>query len=147
MSGPGDGLLHPVPLVAMVALGVNDHWGKVVYPGIVTGKVSDFAGMVFFPILLDAMAEWALHLSGRAWAPTVRRGRAMVLATGIVFALVKTWGPMGLVYRYGLAVLQSPVTGGVYPVTLHQDPTDLVALVALVYPWIYLGRRAGRQAR
>jgi hypothetical protein len=49
---------------------------------------------------------------------------------------------MGLVYRYGLAVLQSPVTGGVYPVTLHQDPTDLVALVALVYPWIYLGRRA-----
>jgi hypothetical protein len=39
-------------------------------------------------------------------------------------------------------VLQSPVTGGVYPVTLHQDPTDLVALVALVYPWIYLGRRA-----
>jgi hypothetical protein len=87
---PGDTLLHPLALTAVVLLLLNDHTLKPAAPGIVTGKVSDFAGLVFFPLLLVALVElvrrsagipvWSLSLSGRA---------ACVLLTGLTFAIVK----------------------------------------------------------
>ena len=36
---------------------VNDRVLKVRYPSEVTGKLSDFAGLVFFPLFLVAAAE------------------------------------------------------------------------------------------
>lgn len=143
----GDGLLHPVALAAMAVLGANDHWGKSAFPGLITGKLSDVAGLLFFPLLLEAMAEWGHRAVGRPWGPSRLRGRLLVVVTGIVFALVKTWSPMGVVYQWGLGLLQAPFNGGIVRVTLHQDPTDLVALVALVVPWGLMRSRALRADR
>ncbi|MFT5682697.1 MAG: hypothetical protein ACI8RZ_003621, partial [Myxococcota bacterium] len=50
-----DPLLHPVTLTAMALLAVNDHWAKYALTGVVTGKLSDFAGLVFFPLLLELL--------------------------------------------------------------------------------------------
>lgn len=49
----GDSLLHPVVLVAVVVLVLNDHWWKGVGPALVTGRLSDVAGLLFFPLLLQ----------------------------------------------------------------------------------------------
>src|SRR5690606_8292496 len=46
----GDGLLHPAPLAAIGLLLLNDHWLKAAFPGSITGKLSDFAGLAFFPL-------------------------------------------------------------------------------------------------
>lgn len=129
-------LLHPVPLLAMVALVVNDHWAKAAFDNFVTGKVSDVAGMIFFPLLLVAMVELL--------RPRVDR-RVLVgaiVATGVVFALVKTWPPMTALYCWGLGFLQAPVRGAVVPVSVQADVTDLWALPALWVPW-WVGRRRG----
>ena len=113
----------------MLALVINDHWAKAAFDNVITGKVSDFAGMIFFPLLLVSMVELV-----------VARPRRVVLvgaivATGMVFALVKTWPPMTALYCWGLGVLQAPVRGVIVPVSIHADPTDLWALSALFVPW------------
>lgn len=135
-----DGLLHPVALGAMFVLAVNDHWGKDAWPGLVTGKLSDVAGLVFFPLLLQAMWE----LGGGA----IHR-RALVvscIATAVVFAAVKVWPPAHALYEHGLGLLQWPwwaaraalagaPTPAWSPVALEADPTDLMAIPAVFAAW------------
>lgn len=97
-------LLHPWYLVALFTLIANDRLLKEAYPGVITGKLSDFAGVFVVAVALGAV--------------TGRRKAAVVL-TGLGFAAIKL--------STGAAVLAAPVLGGV---TL-QDPTDLVALAIL----------------
>ncbi|HET7501896.1 MAG TPA: hypothetical protein VFK02_12855 [Kofleriaceae bacterium] len=40
-------LTRPIAIAAIALLVVNDHVLKAAYPGFVTGKLSDFAGMMF----------------------------------------------------------------------------------------------------
>jgi hypothetical protein len=40
---------HPVTLLSLVLLLVNDHLLKDAYPGLATGKLSDLAGLVVAP--------------------------------------------------------------------------------------------------
>jgi len=94
-------LLHPVPLGAIVLLVVNDHVLKARGPGFVTGKLSDVAGLVFFPLFLDA-------LPGLRDADPTRRLRGCVAVTVVVFTAVKTWAPATTLYEVGLGLLQWP---------------------------------------
>lgn len=144
-------LLHPVPLCALATLIVNDQILKQRYPGWVTGKLSDVAGMVFFPLFLLALIE----LGGRFfWAAPFRRDRVLpgcAYATAIVFCAVKTWAPATELYEIGLGLLQWPlragiaVLGGGTPdavtrVALVRDATDLLA-VPFVTIAIFVGSR------
>jgi len=139
-AGPGGGLLHPAPLCALALLLLNDHLLKSTFPGLVTGKLSDLAGLAFFPLFLQGLGE----LSGRA--PSRRALLVCVVATGAVFALVKTTAPGLDAYRYGLAALQWPfaalarlasgrVLPPLSPVLAVRDPTDLLALPCLWVAW------------
>lgn len=47
-------LLHPVFLICLLLLLVNDFAWKYQYPNWFTGKLSDFAGLVIFPVLFSA---------------------------------------------------------------------------------------------
>jgi hypothetical protein len=138
-------LVRPIPLLAIALLVANDHALKAAYPGLVTGKLSDFAGLVFFPLLLAAAAEQV----------GVRRGVAAVvaaaIATGLSFAAIKLSPAAAEIYRVGLAGVQWPFRAAfavladdpvpaIGRVALVADPTDLVALVALAVP-IALARR------
>jgi hypothetical protein len=140
-------LTHPASLIAIALLVINDHVLKQLAPGIVTGKLSDVAGLIFFPLLLAACAEHA----------GIRRGMSTIAiaaaTTAVGFIAIKLWLPAADVYRAGLAMLQWPFraahalfTGHAVPVlgrvSLAMDPTDLVALVALVIP-ISLARNLG----
>ena len=159
-SLPEHRLLHPLALAAVTLLLLNDHVLKTALAGPVTGKLSDLAGLTFFPLLLDvfvsaarARAEaWQGHASHRA---SVRASNRSLLfscvVTALVFTLVKTWGPAADAYRHGLALLQWPVRQaaasfagagwlGLRPVALVMDVTDLVALPAVLLAWV-IGRR------
>ncbi len=151
---PGDALPQPVALVAIALLIANDHVFKAIAPGLVTGKLSDVAGLVFFPLLLVAVAELALAAAGRWRGPDVRLVVAAVAATGIAFAAVKLLPVAETLYEQVLGVAQWPVrllaglipggprASGPVAVELTSDATDLVALVALWIPMEIGARRA-----
>ena len=138
-------LAHPISLCAIALPVINDHVLKQLAPGVITGKLSDFAGLAFFPLLLAAVAEHA----------RIRRGTQTVLvvaiATAAAFAAIKVCAPAAEAYRVGVAALQWPfratravLTSESLPslgrVAHVADPSDLVALVALAVP-IRLARR------
>ncbi|MCB9677400.1 MAG: hypothetical protein H6737_19995 [Alphaproteobacteria bacterium] len=143
-----DGLVHPVPIAAIALLVVNDHWLKHAYGGLVTGKLSDIAGMVFFPLLLQAFVE----LADRREPFRPRRSAliACAVATGLVFGSTNLFEWAADAYRVGLGVLQWPFRAlfaalvgadvpGLATVRLTQDPTDVLAVpfvaVAVAVGW------------
>ncbi len=141
---PGDALLHPVPLAAIGVLLLNDHVLKAAYPGLVTGKLSDVAGLVFFPLFLVSAFEVVEARFVARWRPRRSVLLAAVVATAMVFSLVQIWAPATWLYRYGLGALQWPfvaVAGGAFrPVVVMADPTDLVTVPAVLVAW-WIGRR------
>ncbi len=73
-------LKHPATVASIALLVVNDHILKSLAPSWVTGKLSDFAGLFFFPFLLAA-----------ALSPITRRAGALAFTiTAAWFTLVKT---------------------------------------------------------
>lgn len=150
---PAMGLLHPVAWISLVVLVLNDHWLKHVYPSLLSGKLSDFAGLALTPLVLQAGYErLGAALRGKPPSPE-SANRALgvsVVATLLGFTLVELWGPAERAYSVGWALLQWPPralwslvwgagTPGLAPVTATADVTDLVALpmglVALVVGW------------
>jgi hypothetical protein len=136
-------LLHPVSLAAIALLVVNDHVLKAAWPGALTGKLSDLAGLAFFPLLLAAVA--------REVRPALRLRPAVAacaLLTALVFAAVKVLPLAGDAYRVGLGALQWPFRAlgsllaghgvpGLALVRLTPDVTDLLALPAvLIAVWL-----------
>ena len=104
-------LIHPAVVGAVAVLALNDHVLKPRWPGTVTGKLSDVAGLFVVAVTAAAIA-----------GPQHRRRSTFALAAaGATFA--------GLKLMPGVAALAAPVLGG----TTIVDPTDLVALVALPF--------------
>lgn len=129
---PGDGMLHPACLSALALLGINDWWLKSAYPGAITGKLSDFAGLFFFPILLFALLEITRHLLRRPWLASVSELRLSCVLTGAVFAAINSSGACAASYVHFMRglwgfVLQTSMIS----INHTLDPSDLVALLAL----------------
>ena len=147
-------LLHPVALGAVVLLVANDHVLKRVCPGWLTGKLSDFAGMVFFPLFLQGIWEIAAKACG-GFAPSRRILLAAVISTGVVFSWIKLTTAGADAYRYGMALLRWPMRwaagnpdGRLVPCAFTQDRTDLLALPMLaVGYWIGAARCSVQRRR
>jgi hypothetical protein len=149
----GDGLLHPAVLIALCVLVLNDHLLKAAAPGLITGKLSDLAGMAFFPVLVVAAWEVGLAVLGRWREPTMCPPVAAILATGIAFVAVKTTPIGASAFGWALGALQwllaSPMrlatgVGPAQPVPsiVVVDPTDLIALPMLLVPLFVARQRA-----
>ncbi|MEU8379692.1 hypothetical protein, partial [Streptosporangium sp. NPDC048865] len=104
---------HPLTVIAVVILLLNDHLFKSLWPGPVTGKLSDVAGLIVAPPLLNLL---------------IRRPCASILLTGAVFTLVKTT-------TVGAALASQAWTLVWGPSRVLADPVDLVALPALYVAW------------
>ncbi|HEX7477954.1 MAG TPA: hypothetical protein VF331_09115 [Polyangiales bacterium] len=109
-------LCHPVFVVALVTLALNDHLLKHahVLPGWLTGKASDFAGLIVAPIVAAELCVGRLRWL-RLWAA-------------------------GLVVLGFMACKLSPASAGAFdlwmgrvglPSRLVADPSDLLALCVL----------------
>lgn len=127
-------MLHPLWMVALLVLIVNDHVLKgSVASGWMTGKLSDFAGLIVAPVLFAAL----LRVTNR---------RAFVAATAVVFGVFA-------------AINVSPAAAGlwdsamslVWPWQTTVDPTDLLALpVAAIGLWLIvpaMERQSERRAQ
>lgn len=124
-------LCQPLPLAAVAVLLVNDHLlkGAGWLPGAVTGKLSDVAGLFFFPIFLFVLARSLF--GGREG----ERGLAYLSAgaTAVVFAALKLSPTLNALAErfWGVFVM---------------DPTDLLCLPACALAVVWLERR-GEHAR
>lgn len=132
-------MVSPPPLIAVAVLVLNDHWLKYAAPGWWTGKLSDLAGLFYFPLLLTAGVRLAIGL-GRALArrpggiPPLRTAHltAAVVATGLVFCAINLSPTAMALYGDALSLVV-PSRGTV-------DPSDLLALPMLAAAW-WWGRR------
>ena len=130
-------LLKPLPLAAIAVMVPNDHLLKWRFPCWFTGKLSDVAGMIFFPLFLFALVE--------TFARTHATRRALVLCvvvTACVFALVKTCPLATFAYSMIVGALQWPfravsalLDGDPWApastfraVVAYTDPSDLLAV-------------------
>ena len=122
-------LVHPVPVAAIALTALNDHVFKQghLLPAVVTGKLSDVAGLFFFPIAVVTAARATRQRLGVRWPGEGYGSIAVALATGLVFAACKL--SPALCRWLSAAVIVVP------------DPTDLVALPALAYALWWLARR------
>lgn len=116
-------LTRPPPLVALVLLLVNDHVlkGAGALPGWLTGKLSDFAGLFLFSVLL-----FVLTRSFPAWSRE-RSARVAALATAVGFALLKLSPTVNQAANLGFG-------------RIVLDPTDLVALPTTLVAYCWLRR-------
>lgn len=153
-SEPADGLLHPVALLALALLMLNDHVLKGTAPSPLTGILSGFAGIVILPLTLQAGWELLLSCGGRWLGPATRPMMVACVVAGFGYAGVEILPPVTEAYEHVLGALQWVAAATVAllsegpvprlgPVMTVSDPWDLLALSALVVPW-HLGReRAG----
>nr|BEK70608.1 hypothetical protein KPHV_78350 [Kitasatospora purpeofusca] len=125
---------HPGTLAAVAVLLFNDHVGKRLWPGAVTGKVSDLAWMLVSPVVLALLLTLVLSP-----IPVLRlRGDRPALAglavTGAMFAFAKS-GP------WGGEVASAVWSWSGVPSRIQGDRSDLAALPALWVSW-WLWRRS-----
>lgn len=104
----GGAVLHPMPVLGIAVLLFNDHWLKQAWPGVISGKLSDIAGLVFFPLLLVAFVEVAQSMLARYRGPSDRLLIVVLASTALVFAATEVSAPANEVYRVTLAALQHP---------------------------------------
>ena len=120
-------LVHPLPLLAVLVLVINDHVlkGSGLLPGALTGKLSDIAGLFFFPLLLASIYR---GLFGERRPSTAPVGWSVAL-TAIFFAALKT----SPTFNAWVSVFWGP----------HQlDPTDTLAIAASGLAWAWARHRA-----
>jgi hypothetical protein len=111
--------MHPLWWAALALLVLNDHLLKAaggVEWGWLTGKLSDFAGMLVAPAILAVAAR----------VRTARGWLAAHLAVGAVFSAIKV----------------SATAAALLPVVITVDPSDLAAVPLLLVSWRLLGRAA-----
>jgi hypothetical protein len=123
---------RPRPLLAVAMLALNDHVlkGAGVLPGWLTGKLSDVAGLYFFPLLLLSLVEGSRALFAARPLPASSRRR---LALGLAVATAGAF----------VAVKLDPSANDLYAALLGptaMDTTDLVALPAALLGLREVGR-------
>lgn len=125
---PARALLHPAFVGSLALLLVNDHVLKQsgALPGVLTGKLSDFAGLMVAPTVLMVMLSLAGLRDRRNWL-------GCHLAVGAVFAGIQIVPAVAAGWSNLIGAL------GVSWVTT-MDPTDLIALPMLAVSYLVLGR-------
>ncbi len=128
-------LAHPWSIAALALLALNDHMWKGAGPGWLTGKVSDVAGLFYFPFLVAAVCALAGSIVGSM--PGARR---VSLPAGIAFGVVAVWFAAAKTIPAAHEATVWLATRLVGPVDVVRDPTDVVALLALVPSWLLYRR-------
>lgn len=141
---PGWLLAHPIPVLAVGVVLVNDRVVKPRWPGVLSGKLSDVAGVFFLPLLIASVIELARKTMGRPRAVSLLGVAVASAFVAIGFATVKLWTPASGAYGSLVGLLRWPVTGSRHHVVVATDPSDLIALPFALLAWVYAATRSKR---
>ena len=116
-------LQHPATLLSISILVINDHVLKVLFPSWITGKLSDFAGLFFFPFILSIILSI-----------TLSKFRISKRILGIIsFGLVVIWFSLIKTFPW-VNTLTTDISSFLlgYRTLFIVDPTDLIALLSTI---------------
>lgn len=126
--------IHPLPLFAVVIMATNDHYLKAAFPGLLTGKLSDFAGMFYFPIFVAALVvlvrSWLNPKSGHLCR---RIAIISILFADILLVSVKLRSEVA-------ASVEAFFARVLFEIEIVPDPTDLLALSMNVLSYLFMRR-------
>ena len=132
-----DYFVNPFPGLAVLGMALNDHWGKRAYPSWVTGKISDFLGVFYFPILVCAVICLVLNFLVN---PILKRNRrAYISSKMMIGAMALTcFLMMGIKLSPEIAFwVQTVFSESLFSIKLTPDPTDLVSFLILPLSYLY----------
>jgi len=122
-----------MPLLAVVLTAVNDHYLKYQWPGMITGKFSDFTGLFYFPLFLSAIIVLLVRLVRKDFVFNHALLLTAIVLTDAVFILMKmNSGFKDLFVQW--------FSDHVFTIAVTSDPTDLIALSASLACYFF-GRR------
>ena len=132
---PGRALLSPSALVAVLVLVVNDHVIKQAWPGVISGKLSDFAYCFLLPLVLISALEWAgwamAQLQNSPWQPVGKTAWRMACALSSL-----QFSALQLHPGFAAATIQTlELVLPFWHFSTVSDPTDLIALVMIPLAW------------
>src|SRR5688572_32934102 len=84
-------LQHPLSLLSIAVLLLNDHVFKTISPSWITGKLSDFAGLFFFPFIVAVILSALLSKFRIRPKPL---GQIIFSFVAIWFCLIKAFPPI-----------------------------------------------------
>jgi hypothetical protein len=119
-------LQHPITILSIIILIINDHVLKTYYSSWLTGKLSDFAGLFFFPFLLTIV------LSLIFWKSKVTLHQIGYSAFGLIFisfVLLKTVPFANIFVEKTISSILN------HQVRFVLDPTDLLGFLMLWPAW------------
>jgi hypothetical protein len=114
-------LLTPVYLGALVLLVLNDFIFKPCYANFLTGKISDFAGLFLFPVLICALLN--------------SKSRFIFILAGLGFIFWKSSFSSGFIAGWNEWISFLPLKRVI-------DYSDLAALGVLPFSWIFIHSEA-----
>lgn len=127
-------LAHPAVLISILVVALNDHVlkGSGWLPGLVTGKLSDVAGLFFFPVALAVILAVGWSGLARLFSPARRSTTEPGARPAIDVAAVLTVAVFSAVNLFEPANELARHYWGVFTM----DPTDLVCL-----PMVWVAHR------
>jgi hypothetical protein len=154
---PGDLLLHPGSICALVLLVANDHLFKGTdLPTVLTGKLSDVAGLVLLPLVLTASWEWVVETFRQvSTSPRIRAVGVATVISAITFTALQVSSVASNIYARVLGFLQWLPAAGLALIGGQRSPSvlvpehvsdlgDLIALPACLLA-IWIVRRIDRR--
>ena len=132
---------HPLVLISILVLLLNDHVFKASMPSALTGKLSDLAGLFFFPFLVGTILQSQVKLFLPARRLPARQAlEASFFLSAAFFIGIKTFPSFNGFVADWLSTLFH------LPVHIALDPTDLLAFIVFIPAWMLWARiERGRQ--
>lgn len=133
-----DYFVHWLPLSAAALMAINDHVLKAVFPGFITGKLSDVLGLFFFPLLLCAIICLIRNFVLARTSPLIWYvSKPLLLFCMAVSSIVFIGIKVSPFLRTELAGLFQMVN---LQIAITPDYTDLWALLSNI-PCYFFGKR------
>lgn len=121
-------LLHPVVLLALFLTAVNDHYLKYTFSNFITGKLSDFAGIFYFPFFLYAIIDLLINPKAITRTIVLKKFIIVLLVTDLFFIFFK--------FTFFKQMIADIFSNYLFNIQIVSDLTDLSALIMNYFSYL-----------